>query len=243
MSRPNRLKLLRRRLSVSAPRMIVRSHLPWPLRWIAVAVVVGFCAALGLWAFDLGAQMAGYDTHTGRTRERLQQLEAEVQSLRAERDRAQAVSNTADSLLQAEKTAQKDLAAQVRALQAENLGLKADLGFFERLMPTGGATGLTIRGLEADLAAPGQLHFQLLVMQPSHFPVEFKGAYELTLVGSLNGKPWTFAVPKAGHVLQFTQYQRVEGMVDYPAGAVVRQVEVHVLDASGGVRAKQTAML
>ena len=29
-----RWKLLRRRLSISAPRMIVRSHLPWPLRWV-----------------------------------------------------------------------------------------------------------------------------------------------------------------------------------------------------------------
>jgi hypothetical protein len=32
-----RWKLLRRRLSVSAPRVIVRSHLPWPLRWLVVA--------------------------------------------------------------------------------------------------------------------------------------------------------------------------------------------------------------
>jgi len=46
-----RWKLWRRRLSVSAPRMIVRSHLPWPLRWAVAAVVLGFSAAIALWAF------------------------------------------------------------------------------------------------------------------------------------------------------------------------------------------------
>jgi hypothetical protein len=45
-----RWNLLRRRLSVSAPRMTVRSHLPWPLRWALAAVVLGFCGALALWA-------------------------------------------------------------------------------------------------------------------------------------------------------------------------------------------------
>lgn len=240
MARPTRLKLLRRRLSVSAPRMIVRSHLPWPLRWAFVAVVIGFCAALGLWTFQLGTQWAGYDTHAARTQERLRQLEDELQVLRSERDKAQAISNTADSLLKAEKTTQQDLAEQVKTLQAENLSLKADLGFFERLMPTAGGEALSIRGLQAEVAAPGQLRFQLLVMQPSHVPVEFRGSYELTLVGSLGGKPWNFAVPKTGHDLQFKQYQRVEGMVDYPPTAGVRQLQVTLLDGAGGIKTRQT---
>ena len=56
-----RWKLLRRRLSVSAPRMIVRSHLPWPLRWMAAALMLGLSAALGLWAFEFGKSIAGLD--------------------------------------------------------------------------------------------------------------------------------------------------------------------------------------
>jgi hypothetical protein len=54
-----RWKLLRRRLSVSAPRVIVRSHLPWPLRWAVAAVVLGFSGALALWAFETGKELAG----------------------------------------------------------------------------------------------------------------------------------------------------------------------------------------
>ena len=41
-----RLRLLRRRLTLSAPRVVVRSALPWPLRWALVAVVLGGIAWL-----------------------------------------------------------------------------------------------------------------------------------------------------------------------------------------------------
>ncbi len=56
-----RWKLLRRRLSVSKPRLIERSHLPWPLRWAALAVMLGFSAALAHWAFEFGKDIAGLD--------------------------------------------------------------------------------------------------------------------------------------------------------------------------------------
>src|SRR5882757_2272088 len=98
---PMRLKLLRRRLSISAPRMIVRSHLPWPIRWAVVALVLGFSAALALWAFEFGKSIAGLDR---RSVDELRQLRVEVAKLRAEREEAQSVANTAQSLLTAEKT-------------------------------------------------------------------------------------------------------------------------------------------
>ena len=44
-----RFKLLRRRLTISAPRMKVRSAMPWPLQWAAAAIVLGFCGAISLW--------------------------------------------------------------------------------------------------------------------------------------------------------------------------------------------------
>ncbi len=56
-----RFKLLRRRLTISAPRMAVRSALPWPFRWAVLAIVLGFCAAIGLWAFEFGKDIAGLE--------------------------------------------------------------------------------------------------------------------------------------------------------------------------------------
>ena len=53
---------------------------------------------------------------------------------------------------------------------------------------------------------------------------EFKGRYEMTRTGTLDGKPWTFVSPGGPQALQFKQYLRIEGMLDPPALAVVKTV-------------------
>ena len=98
-----RFRLLRRRLTISAPRMAVRSALPWPFRWAMIAFVFGFCAAIGLWAFEFGKEIAGLDGGAG---EELAKLRVEAGKLRQERDQAQSVANTSQTLLTAEKAAQ-----------------------------------------------------------------------------------------------------------------------------------------
>jgi hypothetical protein len=232
-----RLKLLRRRLSISAPRVIVRSHLPWPLRWAVVALMFGFSAALALWAFEFGKNIAGLDRHAV---DELERLRVEVAQLRSERENSVSGANTVQSLLTAEKTVQEKLAGQLRKTEAENLQLKADLGFFERLLPAGAAQGVMIRGLQAELKAPGQLRVQLLVMQPGKRAPEFNGRYDITLNGTLDGKPWVFARPGGAQPLQLKQYARVESVTDYPPQAVVKTASVRVMDLNGAVRATLT---
>ena len=234
-----RWKLLRRRLSISAPRMIVRSHAPWPLRWAVFAVAAGFSAAIALWAFEKGKDIAGLDRGAGVLVSRSDELE----ELRAERDKAQGIANTAESLLKTERTTQERLASQVKQLEAEIASLKGDLGFFERLLPAAGKGGLVVRGLQADVVSAGQLRYQLLVMQPGKSPAEFKGRYELTLRGQMEGRSWSQVLPTDARALQFRQYQRVEGVLQFPAPAVVQGVQVRVVDALGGVRATQELVL
>ncbi len=234
-----RWKLLRRRLSVSAPRMIVRSHLPWPLRWAAVGVMFGFSAALALWAFEFGKDIAGLD---GDAKEELARLRVEVGALRTASERATSVANTADSLLRTERAAQERLAQTVRQLESESVGLKADLGFFERLLPAVG-DGLMIRGLQAEAKAAGQLRWQMLVMQSGKDVPEFAGRYEVQAAGSLAGKPWTLTMPGGAREMKLRQYTRIEGMIDHPADAVVKTVQVKVIDNKGSVRATQTVRL
>src|SRR5204863_4534827 len=91
-----RFKLLRRRLTISAPRMAVRSALPWPLRWATAAIVLGFCAAIALWAFEFGKTIAGLDTGA---KEELLRLRTDADKLREDRDKAQSIVNTSASLL------------------------------------------------------------------------------------------------------------------------------------------------
>ena len=89
-----RFRLLRRRLTISAPRVAVRSALPWPLRWVVIALVLGFCAAVALWAFEFGKEISGLDRGA---REEMQRLREEVQTLRVERDKAQSIANLSES--------------------------------------------------------------------------------------------------------------------------------------------------
>jgi len=234
-----RWKLWRRRLSVSAPRMIVRSHLPWPLRWAVAAVVLGFSAAIALWAFEFGKDIAGLDRDA---KTQAAELRAEVERLRTENERALSVARTAESLLKTERASQERLAQAVRQLEEETRSLKADLGFFERLIPSSGP-GLQVRGLQAQIMAPGQLRYQMLMMHSARAPAEFSGRYEVVLSGSLSGRPWSMPAAGGAKDMKLRQYLRIEGLVDHPAQAVIKTLQVRVLDETGAVKATQSVPL
>ncbi len=234
-----RFRLLRRRLTISAPRMAVRSHMPWPLRWALAAIVFGFCAAIALWAFEFGKSIAGLD-HDAK--EELVALRAELTRLREERDKAQSVANTSGSLLTAEKAAQEHLSGKIRQLEQDNRALRDDLGFFEKLIPAGAGEGIAIRSLQAEMLGGTQLKWQLLVMQPVKNAPEFNGQLELSFSGTQNGKPWMMALPGGPQALQLRQYRRIEGVVDLPPQAVVKTVSAKVLQGAA-TRAVQTAKL
>ncbi len=234
-----RFKLLRRRLTISAPRVAVRNAMPWPLRWAGAAVVLGFCGAISLWAFEFGKSIAGLDTGA---KEELLRLRNDVAKLREERDKAQSILNTSGSLITAEKAAQERLAAQIRMLEAENRALRDDLGFFEKLIPASGGEAVAIRGLQAEVVAGTQLKWQVLVIQPVKNAPEFRGKLELSVAGTVGGKPWSMQLPGGSQPLQFRQYRRVEGMVDLPASAVVQNVSAKVVEGTS-TRAVQSINL
>lgn len=234
-----RWKLLRRRLSISAPRMIVRSSMPWPLRWIALALLLGFSAALSLWAFEVGKGLAGLDSGA---KVELERLRAEVEELRDERNRAQSIANAAESLLKAEKTAQEQLTQQLKQAQADNLALKGDLGFYERLLPSS-ATGPDVRALDVQPVTAGQLQYQMLIMAAGKQNSESTVRYEFQLGGTLDGKPWTLIPSGAVKSLRLKQSARVEGIIDHPPQAVVKTVQVRLFDLGGAVRATRTINL
>ena len=235
-----RFRLLRRRLTISAPRMAVRSSLAWPLRWVMIALALGFCAAIAMWAFELGRSLAGLDRSD---KQELAQLRGEVHKLRSAHQEAVSVANTSGSLLTAEKSAQEVLTAQVRQLQAENQVLRDDLGFFERLNPiAAGAEGIVIRGLQADLVSPTQLRWQILLIQPMKNAPEFSGQLELAIAGTLQGKPWTMPLPEGAQQVRLKQYRRLEGLVSLPPQAVVKSVSAKLSDGSA-TRAVQTTKI
>ena len=234
-----RLRLLRRRLTVSAPRMAVRSALPWTVRWLVGAVLLGFSGALALWAFEFGKEIAGLDRNA---KQELEQLRTEVQTLRTDLGRAQSISNTSESLLTAEKSAQEQLLLQIRQLESDNQALRSDLGFFERLIPGTGSDALSIRGLQVERVAEGQLKWQVLLIQALKNAPDFKGTLELSFVGTLDGRPWSLNPAPVAQSVLVKSYLRQEGVVDVPAQAVVKTVTAKLLQG-GVVKSVQTLKL
>jgi len=234
-----KFRLFRRRLTISSPRMSVRSAMPWPIRWILGAVMLGFSAAIGLWAFEFGKGIAGLDSNA---KDELQVLRTEVALLKQEREKARTIANTSGSLLTAEKAAQEKTAAQLQQIEAINLQLRDDLGFFEKLLPAGGSDGVSIRGLQAELLSASQLKWQVLVIQPVKNAPDFNGKLDVTINGMVAGKPWTATLPGGAQILQFKQYRRIEGVMDLPALAVVKTVTAKVVEGAA-TRSAQTVKL
>jgi hypothetical protein len=232
-----RLRLLRRRLTVSAPRMSVRSALPWPLRWLLAALVLGFSAALALWAFEQGKQIAGVEAGS---REELRYLQSENQRISALLEKAQSLVNTSQSQIIAEQTAQKELVAQIRRLEADNQDLRDDLGFFERLIPAGsGVSSARIRSVQAELLTPTQVRWQVLVIQAAKNPTAFKGTIELAASGTMAGKPFSMTPQGSPREVSLMQYVRSTGVFDIPIGVQIKSLTVKLVQ-NGAVKSVQT---
>ncbi|PKO66058.1 MAG: hypothetical protein CVU22_17170 [Betaproteobacteria bacterium HGW-Betaproteobacteria-16] len=234
-----RFRLLRRRLTVSAPRVAIRSALPWPLRWLLGAVVLGFSAALALWAFEFGQDIAGLDRNS---KKELAALRSEVQTLRSDLERAQSVADISESLLTTEKAAQDRLTQMIRQLEADNRALRSDLGFFENLIPASGSEVLSIRSLQVERLSEGQLKWQALLIQASKTAPDFNGVIEIELGGLLEGQPWSLDHSDAPQRVSIQRYLRVEGVVDVPPFVVVQTVTARILQGSA-VKAVHTVKL
>lgn len=219
--------------------MAIRSALPWPLRWAVAALMLGFSAAIGLWAFEFGKNIAGLDRHS---QEELTLLRSEVQKLRAETEKNQTRINVADSLMVAERAEKDNLRAQLKKLEDDNQFLKDDLGFFQRLTTANNPDSVSIRGLAGEVVGSNQLKWQILVMQSIKNAPEFQGQLELTLAGTKAGKPWTMPLPSGPQAISLKQYKRIEGLVEIPAQVTVQSITAKLMQGSA-IKAVQTAKL
>ena len=224
--------------------MAVRSAMPWPLRWAVAAIVLGFCAAIALWAFEFGRDIAGLENggqaEMQQLRAQIEAMKAEVEAAREQRDQAQSIANTAGTLVAAEKASSELINAQVKQLEAENRRLRDDLGFFEKLIPTDSTDAVAIRGLQAETFDNGKIRWQVLVIQSKKNAPELVGKLEIMLTGLSNGKPWSGSASVT--TLKITQYGRLEGSLDIPAQVTVKGLTAKVMDGTT-VKASQSIKL
>src|SRR5690349_12303799 len=109
--------------------MTIKTSLPWPLRVAFFGMALGLGGAVAMWAYDLGRSFTGFNP--AATREQVASLQKQVEQLKAERDQFSGTVNATESQFNIERSAQKQLAKQVKVLETENIKLKEDLAFFE----------------------------------------------------------------------------------------------------------------
>jgi Tfp pilus assembly protein PilN len=232
-------------LSVSGPRVAVRTQLPFPLRALLALIALSLAFAAGLASSEIVRGSGG--TERAEQGEDLDRLRSQLAQALADRDREAAAAVNWESRLKVEHSAQQQVRVQVKMLEDENARLKGDLAFFESLLPMPvDAKGVVIRSfrIQAD-AEPNSLRYRLLVQQSGRPERDFVGDVTLTINLQEDGRSVVVqlpdpAMPSAGPApLSFRHYQRLEGIFPVPAGATVRSVLVRIR-ADGETRAQQT---
>ena len=232
-------------LSVSGPRVAVRTQLPWPLRALLALIALSLAFAAGLASSEIVRGSGGMER--AEQGEELDRLRSQLAQALADRDREAGAAANWESLLKVEQSAQEQVRVQVKMLEDENARLKGDLAFFESLLPMPvDAKGVVIRSfrVQAD-AEPNSLRYRLLVQQSGRPERDFVGEVTLTINLQEDGRSVVLqlpdpAMPSAGPApLSFRHYQRLEGIFPVPAGATVRSVLVRIR-TDGETRAQQT---
>src|SRR3970282_1283814 len=127
-----RLSKLRQRFGIAAPKVSVRTHVPWYLRWLGLALMLAVSAALAAWMYEAGRRFAGFDR--SEVEQELASARSEFGKMREELERLRAVANAADSKFSIERTAQQKLAQQIRGLEQDNARLREELAIFESML-------------------------------------------------------------------------------------------------------------
>ena len=241
------VKKFRQRFGIAAPKVAVRTHMPWYLRWLLLAVLLAFSVALAAWMYDAGRRFAGFDSR--EVQGELESMRRELEGTRSELVQLRALANAADSKLSIERTAQVQLAQQMRSLERDNAQLREDLAIFENMLSvdTRNAQALNIQRFKVEPGGlPGEYRYRMLLLTGNRRERgEFQGRMELLVGVQQEGRNAMIVFPdKSGadvpaFKLDFRNFNRVEGTFRIDPKAKVSTVQVRIFEA-GSAQAKAT---
>jgi hypothetical protein len=228
------LRWLKNRFGVGAPRVAVRTHVPWYMRWVLL-LGVGAAIVGASWAtYHFGSEFAGFrKSEIEGEMKRLNELTAKQESELAGARKALAIS---ESQRKIENATYGDLTKQVKSLAEENASLKDDLAFFQSLLPVPGkddAVAINRFKLEPD-AMPGEFRYRMLLVQGGQRPADFQGYIQLIINAQQGTQKVVLTLPAENDAksqqfqLNFKSFQRVEGTFKVEAGTVVKNIQVRV---------------
>lgn len=224
---------------------------PLLIRIIGIAVMLGLAALLVIWGIDLGKRLIG----AGSTDAPAEGAAASAPKafafelgkvnveMKAERERLIGAQRTAESALQTS-------ASQIKALQLENSKLAGDLALAESLLPLArSGSGLNVLGLQAEMVAPGQLHYVMLLSYgEKDGRSAFNGRVQLALTLVQDGKPQVVLFPDDQHAdapeyaLAVKRYQRFDGVLEVPEGASAKSLQIRLLEKGQPVTRLSTSV-
>ena len=242
-----RIRRLRQRFGINAPRLAIRAHVAWYWRALLAVAVISLSLASAAWLYDAGRGLAGYPA--AESGEELRSLRNYVMELDTELTKLRGLVGTGESRLQMERATLRKLMSQVQALENENAALREDVAFYEGLLPgtpqaTEGSVRIDRLRIEpAEAAGDYRYRLSVVVGGDQRRDGGFKGALVLRAMVMQNGKKATIDVPaQTKGNLEIKRFHRVEGTFAGPAGARLLGVEASLLQ-DGKVRATQSAML
>ena len=252
MSFATRLAKLRQRFGIAAPKVAVRTHVPWYLRWLGLTVMLAFSAALAVWMYDAGRRFAGFDR--SEVEQELAAIREEAVKLRAELSRLRAVANTTDSKVSIERTAQQKLAQQISGLEQENARLREELAIFESMLSADSASTAPLSVLRFKIepdVLPGEFRYRVLLLASGpRRGKDFQGRVEMVVALTEDGRSAMIRVPGSGDAeasafrLSFKHFQRMDGIFRVPPKARVTSVQLRVYEGgSAEPKVTQSATL
>ncbi len=243
------LRRLRGRFGISAPRVAVRTHVPWYWRASSVIVLAAASLALAGWIYDAGRRFAGFEQ--SESVQEIDSMQKRLAQLQSELESARTVANASESRLRIESTTQEMLSGQIKTLEEENIRLKADLAMFENLAGgQAGEFGLAISRLQiAPVGSGGQYRYRLLLAQTGDKKdKEFKGMLQFVATVQRGKETAMMQIPVAGDPgasqfqVSFRYFRRLEGTFNVAAGTQIQRIEARLIQ-DGVVKATQNVTL
>lgn len=235
------LKSLRRHFGAQAPRVAVRPHVPWYLRWLGL-LGVGLAVSGLLWAVGshYGQSLAGFE-HREADGEQRKLVAQNLQLAQANKTLKSELA-VLERELHIERATKGDLAKQIKGLSNENSRLKEDIALLQAISDSGAKRdGVSVSSIRVEPnTVPGEYTYRIVLVQTGSRAKPFQGNYELVVNLVRDGKSTGITVPenpeKASneYKLSFRVYQRIDGTFKVTPGAEVHSVQVRVFQ--GGTR-------
>lgn len=226
---------VKRSFGISAPKLAVRPHIPWYLRWSLTVPFVLASLALAWWAYGSGLELAGF--HRGEAQQELTRLRNQIARLEGENKQLNSQVAQNERQIQIEQASNQEISRQLKNLSDENVRLQEDLSFFQNLTATHGKEGeLGVHRLRVERdKMPGEYRLRLLLVQSGQRVKEFSGSYQLIATALKGGQRTTYLFPQdisgnAQFKLSFKYYQRIEQSIQLPQDAKLENIQVRIFE-------------